>query len=83
MDDRLLLGVGFWGRGKGELGVDEVRETSPSEAVSSSESLSNDSVDWWSSFSFPAKCRTMRLIQMGKHFLVLSKNFEGVDFDIS
>ena len=47
VDDRLLLGVGFGGQGKGgELGVDEVREMSPSEAVSSSESLSNDSVDW-------------------------------------
>ena len=43
----LLLGVGFWGRGKGEFGVEEVRERSPSETVSSSESLSNDSLDCW------------------------------------
>ena len=41
-----LLGVGFEGRGKGELGVEEVREMSSSDAVSSSESFSNDSLDW-------------------------------------
>ena len=51
-----LLGVGFEGRGKGEFGVEVVCGRSLSDAVSSSESLSKDSLDWCSPLHFPVWC---------------------------